>query len=446
MDFTLNNSISQRQQNTLTPKMVEQLKILQMSNLELENYLEQQLIDNPLLDLDRIEDIGEEELIQSDTSNIEFESRYSNQAKSVIKDFTEYTSRPVSLKEFLLTQIKEIDIPEGYKNVVIYLIENIDEDGYLVTTVEEAAADLKRPEKQITKGLRFIQDLEPAGVGARNLNECIFLQLRRKNQINNELNNIVENYLQLLAQRKYAEISSETGLKKDKIIEIHSIIKATDPKPGQRFSNHNAEYIKPELTVQQVKQAFIVLHNYDWNIDLKLNNSYAKLLSSNNESKDVNKYIKSQMKKAIDTIRAVELRKDTILKIATFIINYQENFLKNGFKHMRPLTMKMVAENVGLHESTVSRTVNDKYIQTPKGIFELKYFFSSQIESNQSNNSSLYIKKSIEKIIDSEDKLKPLSDEQLRKMLETNGINVARRTITKYREDLKILPAHVRKQ
>ncbi len=447
MDFTLNDSISQRQQNTLTPKMVEELKILQMSNLELENYLEQQLIENPLLDLDNSEAENDEEINEREASSSLYEDRHPRQENiSFVKDFTEYTSTPVSLREFLVSQVKEIDFPERFRKVVSYLIENIDEDGYLITTVGESAEDLKMPKKLIIKALGYIQELEPAGVGARNLKECIFLQLRRTNKINDQITNIIKNHLSLLGQRRYNEISTKTGLSKEQIIKIHSIIKTTDPKPGQRFSNEvKPEYIKPELLVQQGKQGYTVMFNYDWNIELKLNNSYYKMLKSSNESKEVNKYIKSKLQKAIETIRAVEQRKDTIIKVATFIINYQGDFFKNGYKEMKPLTMKMVAEKVGLHESTISRTVNGKYIQTSKGIFELKYFFSSQINSDDSNNSSIFIKKSIEKIINEEDKSQPLSDEQIRKLLEADGIKVARRTIAKYREELKILPANIRK-
>ena len=444
MDFTLNNNISQRQQNTLTPKMVEQLKILQMSNLELENYLEQELIDNPILEVDNLEEVSEDELSQ--WANI-YENRHTKQNNySELKDFTEYTSTSVSLREFLVSQVKENDFPDRFRKVILYLIENIDEKGYLITTVGEVAADLKTSEKLMIKALRFIQELEPAGVGARNLKECIYLQLKRKNQINDDITNIIKNYLSLLARRSYNEISAKTGLSKDKIIKIHSIIKTTDPKPGQRFSNEaKSEYIKPELLVQQSKQGYIVMFSYDWNIDIKLNSSYKKMLETSTSSKEVNKYIKTKMQKAIDTIRAVEQRKDTIIKVATYIINYQGDFFREGYKKIKPLTMKMVADNVGLHESTISRTVNGKYIQTPKGIFELKYFFSNKIESRESNNSSIYIKKSFEKIINSEDKSKPLSDEQIRKLLETEGIKVARRTIAKYREKLKILPTNLRR-
>lgn len=446
MDFTLSNNISQRQQNILTPKMVEELKILQMSNLELQDYLEEQILDNPLLELDNDEANLEDEFSYWDSSNSFYGKEYVYQGNNCeTKDFTEYTSTPISLRDYLVSQINEISLPEKFRKVVMYLIENISEDGYLITNIEETAADMKMPRELIFKALRSIQKLEPAGVGARNLKECIWLQLYRKNQISQEITDIIKNHLSLLAQRKYSEIFSKTELNKDKIIEIHNLIKATDPKPGQKFAKHNSEFITPELVMKQINGKYDIFFNYDWNIELKLNNLYWKLLKSSNETKEINKYIKAKLQKAINTIRAVEQRKDTIIKVAAFILNYQIYFFKNGYKGMKPLTMKMVAESVGLHESTISRTVNGKYIQTPKGIFELKYFFSGQVEFDQNNSSSLYIKRSIEKTIRNEDKSKPFSDEQIRQVLELNGIKVARRTIAKYREELRILPANIRK-
>lgn len=428
----LNNTISQQQTNSLTPKMVEELKILQMSNYELEEYIDNQLLENPLLDNENDED-----------QSLPFETdSYINHDRK--KDFTEYTSLPISLRQYLKTQVREMSVSEKLKQIVFYLIENLNEDGYLATSVEEASSDLSIPAERVNQALKLIQRLEPAGVGARTLKECILLQLRRKNKVDQNIINIIKNHLMPLAHRKYSEICAKTGLAKKEVIVIHRLIKNTDPKPGQRFSNEiKPEYIEPELILQQVNQHFIVLFNYEWNIDLKLNSVYKQMTAT--DSKELNKYLKAKIHKANEIIRAVNQRKKTIIDVATYIMNYQSEFFKEGYKKLKPLTLKMVAENVGLHESTISRTVNGKYIQTPKGIFELKYFFSSQFTSSDSSHSSTYIKKKIETIINEEDKSKPLSDEQIKKLFEMAGIKVARRTISKYREELQILPSNMRK-
>lgn len=437
----------QKQLNTITPKMVEELKILQMSNIELENYIEIQLTENPLLDLENNED---SEMAETNQCNTDFYNEYEYYIKETFsekKDFTEYSSAPVTLKQFLLSQIREIIIPDRNKNTIIYLIENINDDGYLNTTVSEIARDLKVSEKVVRQSLKIVQELEPAGLGARNLKECIWLQLLRKGQVDDNITNVIKNHLKPLAERKYNEISAETGLTRDKIIEIHSIIKQTYPKPGQGHSNEKMpEYIKPELIVQQVNTDFIVFFNYEWNIDLKVNNYYKKILGAKDSSKEVNKYINTKLSKAMEIVQAVKQRKKTILDVATFIINYQADYFYEGYMKLKSLTMKIVADNVGLHESTISRTVNGKYIQTPKGIFELKYFFSSQIETvNNFVVSTNAVKKVVKEIIQNEDKSKPFSDEEIKCILEKKGFKIARRTVAKYRQELKILTASLRR-
>jgi len=437
----------QKQLNTITPKMVEELKILQMSNIELENYIEIQLTENPLLDLENNED---SEMAETNQCNTDFYNEYEYYIKETFsekKDFTEYSSAPVTLKQFLLSQIREIIIPDRNKNTIIYLIENINDDGYLNTTVSEIARDLKVSEKVVRQSLKIVQELEPAGLGARNLKECIWLQLLRKGQVDDNITNVIKNHLKPLAKRKYNEISAETGLTRDKIIEIHSIIKQTYPKPGQGHSNEKMpEYIKPELIVQQVNTDFIVFFNYEWNIDLKVNNYYKKILGAKDSSKEVNKYINTKLSKAMEIVQAVKQRKKTILDVATFIINYQADYFYEGYMKLKSLTMKIVADNVGLHESTISRTVNGKYIQTPKGIFELKYFFSSQIETvNNFVVSTNAVKKVVKEIIQNEDKSKPFSDEEIKCILEKKGFKIARRTVAKYRQELKILTASLRR-
>jgi RNA polymerase sigma-54 factor len=441
MSTFLGYDLTQNQQIGLTPKMIEELKVLQMSNTDLLQYINEQLIENPLLEmedadsgiLDSIEDIGENDYDEID-KNIEK------------REFTEYTSSPVTLREYLISQIGELKIPLSYRRTALYLIENVDEDGYISLDIKNIVLKLNFSVKIVKGALKIIQGLEPAGVGARNLNECILIQLNRKGILTESIKDIVVNYLQLLADRKYNEISQKTGLSTEQVAEAHGMIKKLNPKPGQVFKvNNGNQYISPELTIKELDGKYTVMFMNESFSNLGVCEHYKKYVNSNNSSKEVSKFVRAKLSKAIEVINAVEQRKRTILSVAGYIIEYQMEFLKKGHMYLKPLTMKMIADMVGLHESTVSRTVNEKYIETPRGTFELKFFFSSTIDSNSCTNiAANAVKRIIKEIVQNEDKKKPLSDEQIKKLLEEDGVRVARRTIAKYREELHILPSNLR--
>jgi RNA polymerase sigma-54 factor len=300
---------------------------------------------------------------------------------------------------------------------------------------------------KVKVALNVIQKLDPAGIGARNLKECILLQLGRRRELDGNVKTVVNNYLELLAEKKYKSISEKLDLPYEQIVEIYKKIKSTNPKPGLKFSdNCTVMYIQPELITKLVNDKFIVLFNNDGDINLKISQHYRTLIKDEQSSIETKKYIKSKLSIAIDVINAIEQRKRTILNVATCIIEYQDDFLRNGHKFLRPLSLKMVADKVGLHESTISRTVNKKYIETPKGVFELKYFFSAEVDTvNDTGIAANAVKKAIKDIVQNEDKGNPLSDEQIRRKMEDDGIKVARRTVAKYREEMSILPAKLRR-
>lgn len=441
MSTFIGNDLTQNQQIGLTPKMIEELKVLQMSNTDLLQYINEQLIENPLLEmedddsdiLDSIEDTSE-----NDDNEID---------KSLEKlEFTEYTSRPVTLREYLSSQIGELKIPLSYRRTALYLIENIDEEGYLPLDIKNIVLKLNFSAKMVKGALKSIQGLEPAGVGARNLKECILIQLYRKGILTESIKDIVVNYLQLLADRKYNEISKKTGLSTEQVAEAHGMIKKLNPKPGQVFKvNYGNQYINPELVVKELDGKYTVIFMNDSFSNLRVCEYYKKIVNSNNSSKEVSKFVRAKLSKALEIINSIEQRKRTILSVSGYIIEYQMEFLRKGHMFLKPLTMKMVADMVGIHESTVSRTVNEKYIETPRGTFELKFFFSSKVDSNSCTSIAANAVKSIIKgIVQNEDKKKPLSDEQIKKLLEVDGVRVARRTIAKYREELHILPSNLR--
>lgn len=443
----LNNQLVQNQSMVLTPKMLQELKILQMNNQELAQFIEQALVENPLLEVEEPDDVLDE-LIDEINENDDFEGNNSLNGKEALeKDFTEYVSNPLTLKEHLLLQLGEIKLNFLNKQIAAYIIDNINSDGYLCAGVREIADSLSLPVDKVKRVLKIVQGMEPDGIGARNLKECILIQLKRRNLLNEQIRTIVSYYLDLLAERRYNDISKKTGIPFESITEIHRMIKGLNHKPGQVFSNkYDVSYIIPELLVKEIESKYFVLFMDERTPLLRINESYKSLLKSKSSLPEDRKYIKTKLLKAIEVIKAIEQRKRTILSAASFIVEYQNDFLRIGPSKLKYLTLKMIGTHLGIHESTVSRAINNKFIQTPRGTFALKYFVSSKVDTVESENvSSNGVKGMIKKVISQENKEKPLSDEQIRKVLEDKGIKIARRTVAKYREELSILPANKRK-
>ncbi|KNY28055.1 RNA polymerase factor sigma-54 [Pseudobacteroides cellulosolvens] len=444
MNTRLGTQISQNQQLTITPKIIYELKVLQMSNIELMQYITIQLDENPLLDMEDYESTDFELQRDETAEDNMYEKGYVDLER---KFFSDYVSNHLTLRDHLQTQIRELCIDAQIRKIAFYLIETINDYGYLSVNINEVSCILGVALNKVKKALSVIQKLDPAGIGARNLKECILLQLNRRRELDENIKTVVINYLELLAEKKYKSISEKLDLPYEQVVEIYKKIKNIDPKPGLKFSgNYNTMYIQPDLITKFVNDKFIVLFINDGAMSLKINEHYRSLIKNEQSSIETKKYIKSNISKAIDVIKAIELRKRTILNVANCIIEYQNDFLKNGHKFLRPLSLKMVADKVGLHESTISRTVNGKYIETPRGIYELKYFFSTEIDTvNDSGIAANAVKKAIRNIVQNEDIRNPLSDEQIRRKIGVEGINVARRTIAKYREEMSILPAKLRR-
>jgi RNA polymerase sigma-54 factor len=446
MNISIGNQLEQKQNMMLTPKMMEELKILQMPNVELAQYIEEALVDNPMLESET-EDDWVSVMLKDRRDHRLSEKDYRLADDFEGKELTEYTAAPISLRQFLTSQLGELKLNIQQKLIAHYLINNIADDGYLTGDLREAASKLIVPLIKVKDALIIVQSLEPSGVGARNLKECILLQLKRKQLLNDVLKDIVTHYLDLLAARKYNELGRILSTSKEEMQRVHKLIKSLDPKPGYQFQYSYAAHIVPELEVSDVGGGYAVTFHDEHIPALRINSCYIEMMTKDSSNTEVYKYLKSKLEKARECINAIQQRKKTILKIAAFIIEYQCDFLRNGYAYMKPLTMKKVGDAAGVHESTVSRTVSNKYIQTPRGVFELKYFFSSQVDSdNDAGVSANGVKKLVANIISSEDKVNPLSDEQIRKQLEMQGISIARRTVAKYRGELAILPANQRRQ
>jgi RNA polymerase sigma-54 factor len=351
-----------------------------------------------------------------------------------------------SLQETLLTQVRESSIPEDQWPIAEMLIGNIDEYGYLKASVEELTSSTGVPADKILSVLKVIQTFDPAGVGARDLRECLLLQLERAGQKNTLEYRIVDEYMDALGKRRIPEIARGTGQSVDDVQAALERIARLEPRPGRAFLPDNDQYILPEVFVQKVGDDFSVTTNNEHIPHLRISNTYKDLMSQRENSAEVRNYIREKIRAGKFLIKSLHQRQQTILNIAKEIVRRQREFMEKGVAFLKPLTMVQVAEVVGVHETTVSRAVSGKYMQTPQGLFEMKYFFTAGIQTASGDGlSNTSVKDMIADIFKKEDPTKPLSDQEVVKMLQERGIVIARRTVAKYRTELNILPSNLRK-
>jgi RNA polymerase sigma-54 factor len=351
-----------------------------------------------------------------------------------------------SLQETLLEQVRLSDISDEQRPVAEMIIGNIDDYGYLQASVDELAFSTNIPAERITDVLKFIQTFHPPGVGARDLRECLLLQLERAERQESLEYRIIRDFFDALGKRRLPEIARGLGIEVDVVQDAAERISHLEPRPGRAFLPNNDQYILPEVFVQKLDDEFTVSMNDEHIPHLRISNTYKDLMSQAESSAEVREYIREKIRAGKFLIKSLHQRQQTILNIAKEIVNRQREFMEKGVAHLKPLTMVQVAEVVGVHETTVSRAVSGKYIQTPQGIFEMKYFFTSGIKTASGvGMSNTSVKDMISEMIKIEDPTKPLSDEEIMKLLAEKGIVIARRTVAKYRSELNILPSHLRK-
>jgi RNA polymerase sigma-54 factor len=328
------------------------------------------------------------------------------------------------------------------------IVGNLDDDGYLVASFDELAAMGPWPVAEVDRALRLVQSFDPTGVAARDLQECLLLQLRHLGLDGTPTEKIVTDHLRLLQNHQVPEIARKLGLSIDDLKEHIEIIRNLDPKPGSRYNPSQSQYVIPDVYVIKVEDQYVAALNEDGLPQMRISPVYRRLLDkgASENTDETRAYVKDKFRSALWLIKSVEQRQKTIHKVANSIINFQRDFLDHGIEHLRPLVLRDVANDIGMHESTVSRVVTNKYMHTPQGVFEMKYFFHSGISSSYGESvSSVTIKQRIRKIIDNEDPRKPLSDSKIVSILQREGLVLARRTIAKYREELKIPTSNQRK-
>ncbi|MBM3776861.1 MAG: RNA polymerase factor sigma-54 [Acidimicrobiia bacterium] len=456
----------------LTPSLQQAIKLLPMSTLELSELLNQEMVENPMLEEVPTEDLqatetpaektdeeakpAEQKTDTWDDQDYEYffgdylDDGYRPSTPTEVKDLPpiENTlSTSTSLADHLLWQLSMQTTEPLMREIGEAIIGNLDDDGQLVATIEEIASMGPWSTEEVERALALVQAFDPIGVAARDLQECLTLQIAHLGLSGTPAERIVTEHLRLLQNHQIQELSRKMGMSIDELREPIEIIRHLDPRPGSRLNPAASQYVIPDVYIAKVEDQYVAMLNEEGLPQLRVSPVYRRLLEKNAESSDETRaYVKDKFRSALWLIKSVEQRQKTIHKVATSIINFQRDFLDNGIEYLRPLVLRDVANDIGMHESTVSRVVTNKYMHTPQGVFEMKYFFHSGISSHFGEQvSSVTIKQRIRKIIDREDPRKPLSDSKIVNILQREGLELARRTIAKYREELKIPTSNQRR-
>nr|WP_245985090.1 RNA polymerase factor sigma-54 [Biomaibacter acetigenes] len=329
-----------------------------------------------------------------------------------------------------------------------FLIGNLDKRGYLTISTAEAAKLLKVSEQEVEKVLKLIQTFEPAGIGARNLIECLLIQVEQRNIDMPKIKELITGHLKDLAEARYSRIAEALNISLSEVQRLKDVILTLDPKPGRNFSSVNdTQYIIPDAVIEKVGNDYVVIMNDSVSPRLSINSYYRSLLYSENRESNISKFLSQRLDSALWLIKSIEQRRITLNKVISTIVEVQRDFLDYGVTCLKPLTMKQIADRVGIHESTVSRAISGKYVQTPRGLFELKFFFKNGLDNtNGSSTSSESIKKMIKEMVGGEDPYNPLSDQKIADDLKKKGIIISRRTVAKYREEIGIPSSAKRKR
>jgi RNA polymerase sigma-54 factor len=457
----------------LTPSLQQAIKLLPLTTLELAEVLEQEVMENPLLEEVPVEETKTNEELAQEAQDAPAERERAEDPLKEIEverffedyfdDGGERRVRPAELPEVppientltespdlydhLLWQLRMTEANELTLEIGEAIIQNLDEDGLLRVSLEDVAAMGPWPLEEVEKTLALVQSLDPPGVAARNLTECLRIQLRVLGLENSPADVMVRDYMKQLQSHQYAEISRQMSLSADEVAHHLEIIRALSPRPGNRYSPKRSDYILPDVFVVKEGDDYRIVLNDDGLPKLRISPTYRRMLDQKEPgSEETRAYVKDKLRSALWLLKSVDQRQRTIYKVAESIVRHQRAFLDHGITHLRPLVLRDVASDIGMHESTVSRVVANKYMHTPRGVYEMRFFFHSGITSTMGEAiSSVTIKDRIKKMIEEEDASRPLSDSRIAEVLGAEGLPLARRTVAKYREELRIPPSNLRK-
>ena len=477
-------SLKVTQKQILTPGLVQMVSVLALNKLELRDLINQEMVENPVL-----EELSEAELGNSDQENtssleelaaaeqrraelgdrevqeaeghdpfeeIDFGSfsqdyldpGYRSPAAEVIEkpSFENFLASPSTLTDHLSWQLSLSAAPDAIASAGESILGNLNEDGFLTATLEEIAESGGHSLEEVAEALKLVQEFDPAGVAARDLRECLLIQLQGLGLKGSLAWQIVQEHLPLLQNKQCKELARLLNRPLPEVEAAVALIRRLDPRPGQRYNKTEPRLIEPDIFFTKMGEEYQVLFNDDGVPQLRLNSSYRRLLARGAAGTETRNYIRERYSSAIQLIKNIEQRKQTIARVCDCIIRQQKDFLDYGPDHLKPLMIKEVAEEVGVHPSTVSRAVASKYAHTPQGVCELRSFFSEAVQGPSGSTTSLLaLKRKVKKLIEEEDPAHPLTDEQITRILQSQGILVTRRTVAKYREDMRIPSTHQRR-
>jgi len=470
------------QQLVITPQLQQAIRLLQLTRLELVDLIQQEVKENPLLEED---DEGKEEVEAQEpvteraeqaalpdterTAEVKGEGEGSNEydwenylenynltsfQRQSYQDgderpsFENFLTKRTTLSDHLYWQLQLSRFTEEEQKVGVWIIGNLDDDGYLKVSLEDICSEMNLPPEVVQEVLRRIQFFDPVGVAARDLKECLLIQLEQMPVRDPLAEKIVSEHLSLLKNRNYPAIAKRLGVSVDRVNHAAFLISKLDPKPGKAFGGEVAQEIIPDVYIYKVEGEYVISLNDEDLPRLKVNSLYRGILSENRFALEGDrKYIQEKLRSALWLIRSIHQRQRTIYKVTKSIIKFQREFLDQGIQFLRPLVLRDVAEDIEMHESTISRVTHNKYVHTPQGIYELKFFFNAGIASSQGETmASQSVKSLLREIIAKEDPRKPYSDERLVQILKGMDIQIARRTVSKYRELMKILSSNERRK
>lgn len=475
MAVQLRQSMNLSQTLRMTPQLQQAIKLLQLSRMELEAAVRKELEENPILE--ETQDLKEEDRQRTkeaaDTvdpqaepstndqdpqkqDEFEWESYLENSYKppqqsgggnEEIMNYENVISTTESLHDYLNWQAKMFGFADDELALAEILINYIDDDGYILTPLEEIAASENVKVEDLEDVLQFIHEFDPPGVGARDLKECLLIQAKAIEEDTHDLVNLISNHLKDLEKKNFEGIARTMNRDIQEIAEMCKIIYSMDPKPGRAYAPADTQYVTPDVYVYKVGDDYMVSLNEDGLPRLKISNFYKNMLKGSGGNEKTQDYIQEKLRSAVWLIKSIHQRQRTIYKVTESIVKHQREFLEKGSGFIKPMVLRDIANDIGMHESTVSRVTTAKYVHTPQGIFELKYFFNSGIATSDGDSlASESVKLKIKELIAKEDNKNPYSDQQIVDLLKAEGIQIARRTVAKYRDVLKILPSSRRKK
>ncbi len=471
----MNQKLSMKQTTELrmTPQLQQAIKLLQLSRMELEKAIRKEIEENPVLEEasdgpgDPVEKTAktEDNTIDSAPADLDprkqeefdWEAYVESQNKpspigqagdfDEIMNYENMISAHQTLYDYLMWQVNLFGFNEEEAAMASLLINYVDDDGYIKTPLEQIAEEENVPVKELEEIIPFIHEFDPPGVGARNLQECLLIQARHLQEDTNDLVDLITNHIKDLEKKNYDKIAKSIGREIEDVVEMCKIIYEMDPKPGRAFMEPETVYVTPDVYVTQVGDEFVISLNEDGLPRLRVSNLYKNILAGKGENNVTQDYIKEKLKSAVWLIKSIHQRQRTIYKVTESIVKHQREFFEKGAAFIRPMILRDIANDVGIHESTVSRVTTAKYVHTPQGIYELKYFFNSGVSKTDGDSlASESVKLKIKDLVGKEDPKKPLSDQEIVNKLKAEGIQIARRTVAKYRDALNILPSSKRKK